>query len=410
MAKRLLILFILLIGRLFSQPENEILKTGDKASSFILTLPGNSIQSFIMPHLNHIVILHFWSSENYTSRNYGKQLNQLTQRYKTADYKNASGLEVIGIGVQNNKYSWSDAIKSDSLTNFTHGIAQRGFSDEMCKKYGVNSLPTDIIIDEDGIVIAIDPKITTVEDILDERKNFQPVKKDVIGTLAQSSNKTDFLKFSKLYLFNAYGDSIAFTTTNYKGEFTFSNIKLNQDFILKVDNQTDIITSDPVALYSNDGELLLEGKTNAGGFIFYIPARLSYKLTEPDHYNTSTNSIGHISVVKNLVYTNDGNGLTPKDEQSLNAIINILRRNYSLALEFSTHTDFSPSEAVSMDLTTRQATTIKNYLVSKGITASRIRAVAKGNSELVKICKTPSDCSDEDHKQNCRVEFLVLKN
>jgi outer membrane protein OmpA-like peptidoglycan-associated protein len=410
MVKKIFILIALLFGKLFSQTEPVLLKVGDKAPAFILNLHGNSIQSFIMPHLNQIVILHFWSSENYTSRNYGKQLNHLAQRYKKADYKNASGLEVIAIAVQNNKYSWNDVIKSDSLTNFTHGIAQRGYSEDICKKYGIISLPTDMVIDESGAIIAIDPKITTVEDLLDERKNFQPVKKDVVGALAQSSNKAEFLKFSKLYLFNAYGDSIAYTTTNYKGEFSFSNIKLNQDFVLKVDNQMDIITSDPVALYSNSGEMLLEGKTNAGGFIFYIPARLSYKLTEPDHVNTSTNSIGHISVVKNLVFTNEGEGLTAKDEQALNAIIHILQKNYSLALEFSTHTDASPNESIAMAVTSRQANTIKNYLISKGITSSRIRAVSKGNTEPIKPCKTLTDCSDEDHKQNCRVEFLVFKN
>jgi outer membrane protein OmpA-like peptidoglycan-associated protein len=63
-----------------------------------------------------------------------------------------------------------------------------------------------------------------------------------------------------------------------------------------------------------------------------------------------------------------------------------------------------------MDLTSKQAKTVKDYFVKKGIEASRIRIFSKGKNEPRKVCKAHSDCSDTDHKQNRRVEFLVSKN
>jgi outer membrane protein OmpA-like peptidoglycan-associated protein len=376
----------------------------------VLNLQQNAIQSFSMPYLNRIVLLHFWSSTVSKSKVYNKYLNRLAGRYKNALYKNAEGFEIIAIAVQSDKNAWNQTIKNDTLNNFVNGIAPRGYIDELCKKFSITSVPNDILIDQNGVIIAVNPHIRTVEDILDERKNFQPVKKDVVGTLALASNPSDFLKFGRLYLFDAYGDSIARTITNASGGFTFSDIKLNQDFILKVDNQSDIITSDPLALYSYKGEKILEGKTFEKGFIFYIPSKMSNVLTEGGDHGTLTGGIGQVNVVKDLTFKNNGLELTPKDEQELNAIYSILQKNKSLSVEVTTHTDSKLDDKAAMELTERQASTIKNYFIKKGISSARVRLVAKGRTQPRKKCSVNEECDEEDHKLNRRAEFVVYKS
>lgn len=355
-------------------------------------------------------MLHFWSSDVITSRVYGQRLSALQKRYNNVVYKNADGFEVVAIAVQTNKKSWKEAIAADSLSRFTHGIALQGFEDNACKKYGVVSLPTDVLIDENGTIIAIDPKMTDIENILDERKNFQPVKKDVIGTLAQSSNKAEVLKYSKLYLFNNYGDSIGKTETTVKGGFTFSDIKLNQDFILKVDNKTDMITSDPIALYTPTGELLLDGVTNEGGFIFHIPARLSYRLTEPDHMASPAANEAQINIIKNLDFMADGNSLSQKDQKDLLSILTVLQKSKTSVLEFTTNTDSKLDDNAAMQLTVKQAATLMSWFEKKGIAKTRLKSIAKGNDEPRIICDQAHVCSEDDHKENRRVEFFIHKN
>ncbi len=409
MRQTICLIFIVISAALFSQTAPVVLKPGDKAPPFMLTLQQNTSQSFAMPYINRIVLLHFWSSTVSKSKAYNKYLNRLAARYKNALYRNADGFEVIAIGVQSDKTAWNETIKNDSLVNFINGIAFRGYNDDICKKFNINSVPNDILIDESGIIIAMNPRIRDIEDMLDERKNFQPVKKDVIGTLALSSNPADLLKFGKLYLFDAYGDSLGRTTTNNNGAFTFSDIKLNQDFILKVDNGTDIVTSDPLALYSPKGEKLLEGKTMEGGFVFYIPSKSSYKLTETHEDETLGGGIGQVNVVKGLAFAANGASLTPKDEKELNSIFMILQKNKSLSVEITTHTDTKLNDKAAQELTTRQSNTIKNYFVKKGISVSRMKIMAKGSLQPRKPCR-PEDCTEEDHKQNRRVEFLVYKS
>ena len=213
--------FILLLLCINLIKAQGLIKIGDKAPTFLINLQQNTIQAFSMPYMNRIVLLHFWSSTVSKSKQNNKFLNRLAHRYKNAIYRSAEGFEVVAVAVQSDKKAWAESVATDSLSNFINGIALRGYNDEVCKKFGITQLPTDILIDENGIVIAINPRMRDLENILDEKKNFIPIKKDVIGTLAQSSNKAEVSKFAKLYLFDVYGDSIANSRTNDKGAFTF---------------------------------------------------------------------------------------------------------------------------------------------------------------------------------------------
>jgi outer membrane protein OmpA-like peptidoglycan-associated protein/thiol-disulfide isomerase/thioredoxin len=406
---RFLVLLIFLFSKSFSQGDSLAVKVGSKAPSFILNLQENSIQSFTMPHMKRIVLLNFWSTNIKKCRQVNKHLNRLADRYKNTVYKNADGFEIIAIAVQTDRNTWSEAIKNDTLTNFTHGIALRGYNDDICRKYGVRHVPTQILIDESGIILAIDPRIMDIENILDDRKNFQPIRKDVIGTLAQSSDRNEPLKFARLYLLNYYGDSLEKTITSAKGGFIFSNVKLNQDFVLKLDNKIDINTTDPIALYTPTGEFLMDGRTKDKGFVFFISPRNSNKLIETDS-NSTTNTLGQIDVIKHLTFFTDGKGLVPNDEKQLSGIISMLLKNRALKVELITHTDARTDKDYAMELTTNQANTIKNYFIKKGVAESRINAIPRGNSELRKICEGMTDCREEDHRLNRRVEFLLYKD
>ncbi len=409
MKKLFFIVFSFVSATFIAQNNTFTVKPGDKAPGLVLT-QQNSIQSFNMPYLNSAILLHFWSTAVPQSKVKNKAWNRLAKRYKSAIYKNIDGFELVAIAVQNDKKAWLEDVKNDSLDNFINGIAQKGFADDVCKKYGITSLPADVLIDENGFVIAINPKITTVEDMLDEKKNFLPIKKDIEGTIAHTSNKDEIIKFGKLYLFDAYYDSIATTVTNINGGFSFYDIKLNQDFVLKTDNKSDINTSDPLAVYNTLGQMISEGKTMSNGFVFYIPSNISYKLTEDNAENALNGSITQITVTKNLTFGPNGVGLVPKDEHELQPILTMLQKNKELYVELTTHTDSKSNDKAAFDLTTKQAKSIKDYFIKKGIAVTRIKTISKGKSDPRKVCKAHTDCSDNDHKLNRRVEFLVSKN
>lgn len=392
---------------LAAQPTDSVLSEGAKAPSFILR-DGRAIRSVTMPYMKKIVVLNFWSTTDVLSQLYNDWLKRLLKRFRTANYTNAEGFEVISVAVQSDRESWQEAVRTDSMGMFVNGIAQRGFSEEVCAKYQVTEVPTLILIDEQGKIVSINPSMMQIENALNDRKNFRPVRKSLTGLLAQSSNKKEALKYSNVYLLSHYGDSIARTRTSENGIFSFEDLRLNHDYVLKVDNKVDLHTSDPIALYTAAGEFITDGRTRNEGFVFSLHPRVSNKLIPPDTIRGG--ELDEIVVIKSLKFGNNGSTLTPADLNDVNQILERLRSNNSLNLELITHTDarMEPEEALA--LTSRQANTLQDYFQSKGISPTRIKAIAKGNSELRKFCDGNADCRDEDHRINRRVEFLVYKD
>jgi outer membrane protein OmpA-like peptidoglycan-associated protein len=408
MKHKFCIFLVLLFVKSFSQ-EYPLLRGGDKAPGFVLNLPKNEIQSFSMPYLNRIVMIHFWSSTVNKSKVHNKYLNRLAARYRNASYKSADGFELIGIAVQSDKNAWKQSIQDDSLNNFIHGIATRGYIDELCKKFNVTSLPHNILIDEKGTIIAINPAVRTIEEKLDQRKNFQPVRKNIMGTLALSSDPSEMLRHGKLHLLDTYGDTIASTKTNANGGFIFDDIKVNQELVLKVDNESEFIGEHILALYSQRGERVVIGKPVRGGFVFQMPASLVQVLSDAGEHANAGGFMEYVHLVKELTFKNSGLELTPKDQQDLNSILSILQKNKSLSVELSAHTAGKMDEGAALEITANQCRTLRKYFENKGIAAERIKTVNSGKGQPRVRCIKPNECTEEEMKKNRRVEFVLYK-
>jgi outer membrane protein OmpA-like peptidoglycan-associated protein len=244
-----------------------------------------------------------------------------------------------------------------------------------------------------------------IETLLSERKIFQPVKRSITGTLAQSLNRNEGFKSGKIFLLNPYGDSISKGSTYSTGKFILSDVKLNQDLVLKIPAQKDMDPSDPIALYSAEGEFLFNGILHESNCVFFIPHTLIYRLMDK---NMAGSPSEQLLMVNNMEFsTSEKFQLSPKDEKDLDGLINILQRVKTKSIEFKTFTDAKLSDAAAMDITSRQTQLIKNYLVKKGIPASKIKGVPRGKSVLLKICEPVNSCTEEEHRQNRRVEFLI---
>lgn len=408
MIKRFVYLLLFAFATNTKGQNTELIKPGEKAPPFVLNRGENAIQGFTMPYLNKIVLLHFWNTNQTNARTTNLFLKTISEKYMESDYINAEGFEVISIAVQTDQKAWEDAINKDSLFDFVHGIAPKGFTkDDVCLKFGVSKIPTDIVIDETGQVVLINPKLADLENYLDSKKNVHPIKKDIYGVLALSSNKEDKVRFSKVYLFNHYGDSLAHSRTNESGLFVFHDMKVSQDHILKIDNQMDIITSDPTALYNTEGKLLLNGKTMEGGFVFYLPSKLIYQLQLADS-SLNTFSPLEFTVTKYLEFKNNNASLSVKDEQEVNGILSILEKNKQSILEIAVHSNSKQDEKASKILSDKQAQLLKSYFIGKGIPQNRIRVQSYGSALPAVNCNP--NCSEDEHKKNKRVEFTILKN
>lgn len=398
-------MFALLPLHLLAQVDS-VASVGAQAPSFTLALSDNSVKSFSFPWQSRLVLLHFWQNNPGQHEPSHTALRSIAERYKKVYYKTAEGLELITVNVDTATKAWKDAIRHDSLTAFINGIARQGAAAAVCKKYGVTDFPCNVLIDEKGTVVALNPNMKTLETLLNERKIFQPVKRTLTGLLAQALNRDETFKNGKVFLFTAYGDSLAGGTTLGNGKFTFPEINPKQDLVLRIPGQKDMDPQAPIALYSAAGDYLMNGLRDNTDCVFYIPYKTVPRLLDP---NAALGPSEQLLLMHNLEFAMaDGFQLSPQDEKYLDAIVAILQKIKSLGVEFKVHTDSKQNAATAMDLCTRQAQLIKNYLMKKGVVASRIKATPKGSSQPLKACADPAACSEEELRQNRRVEFLIF--
>lgn len=94
-------------------------------------------------------------------------------------------------------------------------------------------------------------------------------------------------------------------------------------------------------------------------------------------------------------------------ESQLQKVVDLLKQYPTLKLDIRSHTDSRQSDANNMILSEKRAQSTKNWLVQKGIDESRLTAKGYGETRLVNKCADGIKCSEKQHEQNRRSEFII---
>lgn len=378
---------------------------GSAVRTFTVTLADNSSKSINLPWQNRLTLLRIWKPGMEGNHRRHAQLRSISERYKKAWYKTADGFEIVTLAVGNDRKQWKDLLTADSMSSFLNGQVMEPQNGAGFAGFQPDSYPYEVLMDEKGTVLAVNPDAKALEGLLADRKIFQPAKRTLTGTLAQSLNRDEAFRNGKVILLTAYGDTLAKCTSLGNGKFVLPEVKLNQDLVLRLPGQKDMDPQAPLALYNAEGAYLMNGTADRGECVFFIPHQTLSQLLDRQAASGPTEQL---LVLHNFEFsTSDGFQLSRQDEKELDNLVNILMKVKSMSIEFKVHTDAKLNDAGSMDLATRQAQLIKNYLIKKGVTASRIKAIPKGRSLPLSPCKEPDNCSEDEHRQNRRVEFVI---
>ena len=75
-----------------------------------------------------------------------------------------------------------------------------------------------------------------------------------------------------------------------------------------------------------------------------------------------------------------------------------------MQLQIEAHTDSEGSSSSNDKISTRVAILVKRYLVKKGVSGKRLKAVGRGENSPIDDNETR-----EGRASNCRVEFKIIK-
>ncbi|GAA4957115.1 OmpA family protein [Algibacter aquimarinus] len=102
--------------------------------------------------------------------------------------------------------------------------------------------------------------------------------------------------------------------------------------------------------------------------------------------------------------------ITPASKKIIDETLLPLLKNKPVNIELMSHTDSRGNDDFNMSLSQQRANSVVNYLVSKGISRSRLSAKGYGESRLVNRCANGVECSESQHQKNRRTEFRVINN
>ena len=184
-------------------------------------------------------------------------------------------------------------------------------------------------------------------------------------------------------------------------------------------------------------------KTNPEGKVYYtLEPNTAYRiegskdLPDPDMkylaVSTTTTSVGKTAPatiyatlelekvrkgvaikIENIYYDLDKWFIRPDAAKELDKLVKVMQDNPTMEIELSSHTDCRASVKYNATLSAKRAEASVQYIASRGISVSRMVAAGYGESRLVNKCACEGDfevpCTEEQHQENRRTEFKILK-
>jgi outer membrane protein OmpA-like peptidoglycan-associated protein len=121
-------------------------------------------------------------------------------------------------------------------------------------------------------------------------------------------------------------------------------------------------------------------------------------------------SLKKVFSVQNIYYDLDRSEIRQDAKVSLNELVALMKKYQEITVITSSHTDSRATEQYNRTLSLRRGESAKSYLVSKGISPSRVAVEYYGKTRLVNRCYEGIACSEENQQLNRRTEFDVILN
>jgi outer membrane protein OmpA-like peptidoglycan-associated protein len=118
--------------------------------------------------------------------------------------------------------------------------------------------------------------------------------------------------------------------------------------------------------------------------------------------------VGKQIVLEDLYYDVNKYNIRPDAAVVLDKLVKLLNENPDINIEVGSHTDCRAPADYNLRLSQNRSESVVNYLVSKGISRTRLVPKGYGESRLVNKCADGVPCTEEEHQANRRTVIEIL--
>ncbi|TND03176.1 MAG: OmpA/MotB domain-containing protein [Bacteroidetes bacterium] len=241
---------------------------------------------------------------------------------------------------------------------------------------------------------------------------------DLRGTLVAGDGSNTLLPNTTMKILNEKGDLVQTVTTDSKGQFNFINLPADKSYIVMIDTEDNIKLAAYGKLYIKDekGRVIKELRIGRSGkyelkvlpsdrnmlaFVYVDDPWLQVLQMKEKARKDS------LLIIENIYYDYADWKILPAAEITLDKVARVMSLDQNIAIEISAHTDSRAKNDFNLQLSKKRAKTVVDYLVKRGVDASRLTSVGHGESKLLNKCSDGVECSEEEHAKNRRTEFKI---
>ncbi len=290
---------------------------------------------------------------------------------------------------------------------------------------------TALLKEKEGVLKQIEENQTTKDVETNNTVGNEVCARNINGNVLNSKTREALSNVTIDMYYD--GQNIETITTDKNGNFNFYNVDCNTKYILicyreYYDNiaQAEIYTEGNI----NDISILLEpnqsknvvatnainedvnqkqdvlSNNNSKSAKNEEDEMTYYK--EPEEIEAPVVKAG--KVVLNPIYFDlDEWYLTSEARRELDKIILLMKMNPTMIIESGSHTDTRGRFEYNLELSEKRSQETVGYLVANGVDPDRISGRGYGETMPVNHCLDGVKCSEADHMDNRRTEFVILK-
>jgi outer membrane protein OmpA-like peptidoglycan-associated protein/tetratricopeptide (TPR) repeat protein len=308
----------------------------------------NTNKNEVFPFVNNENVL-FFSSDGHIGLG-------LLDIFGTISDKNNTITSVLNLGepVNSNKDDFSFFMNEDGLTGYIASNREGGIGDDDI--YAYHKL--------------LDLK---VEGTVTDSKTGNPVANATVS------------------LMDANGNEMAKVVTDEKGHYEI-NIDRDADYHLKLNSENYEDFTLPISSKSIDDSI-----TSITKDVSMTPV--------------IAKELAPIKELNPIYFDYDKHNITKESTIQLDRIVNMMLNVYpNISIKIESHTDSRGSEPYNDTLSQERAKSTYDYLISKGVHASRITEYkGYGEHKLVNDCDGTVPCTEAQHQLNRRTQFIVIE-
>ena len=204
-----------------------------------------------------------------------------------------------------------------------------------------------------------------------------------ITTIVRNEKTNQIIPNATISVLDSNKAVVSNNVTNDKGELSFS-IECNKDYTLLVTKEN--FENKSVTVPQNNN----------------LPNTKMDVLLKPNDVIITDKEV----ILQPIYFELNKWNITSQGATELDKLVRVMKEYPNMVIFAKSHTDSRGTDMSNLTLSDKRAKSTVAYIISKGIDASRISGKGFGESELKVNC---TKCSEEEHSQNRRSEFLIVK-